>query len=522
MKKIGIKRLTGLLAALLAFIIMCFTAVSCGSYIKNNVELTSEYQESEYSPEMSESGTEKPVTESTGDGTSSGDAVTTDSIETTESPETTKAPETTKTPETTKKPETTKAPETTKKPETTKAPETTAPPEEVRKVLNYDNMKAMWISQYDLNSVYTDSGRQRSEASYKLLIRRILDNVKKDGFNTVILQVRPNADSMYESEYYPLSKYVVGKYGQSMSYDPVEIFLGEAHARGLSVQAWINPMRGMSTTEIKSVPSNFPIKKWYDDSATNGKYVVTVKNVVYLNPAYEEVRNLIVNGAREIMTRYDFDGLHMDDYFYPTQDASFDKAAYDAYKSGGGKAALALFRKDCLNKLVSSLYSMTKSVNSELLYGISPAGNISTVTNQQYADVHTWCSKPGYIDYICPQVYFGLEHQNYSFESVSKTWQNIIKLDSVDLIIGMSLGKAVNGYDGSGDQYAGTGKNEWINNKDVLVRCLEKTKNYKDCRGVAYFCYQYFYSPTGGSANVKTEEERSKFIPLLKEITWVD
>ena len=296
------------------------------------------------------------------------------------------------------------------------------PDEPTTTVLNYADKKCMWLSQFDLNKVYANGGSQRSSAQFTGYIKKILANVKKDGINTIIVQVRPYADSMYPSDVYPMSSYVVGAYGKEASYDPYAIGIDEAHALGLSVHAWINPMRAMLVKEITKVPQKYRIRSWYDDTSTRGKYVVTVGDRFYLNPAYPEVRQLIIDGAAEILARYKVDGLHMDDYFYPTQDASFDSAAYSAYKKDGGKSSLADFRRDCLSKLVAGLYSTVKAADGSILFGISPAGNINTVYEKQYADVYRWCSEKGYLDYICPQVYFGLEHQTYDFKKVSKTF----------------------------------------------------------------------------------------------------
>ncbi len=383
-------------------------------------------------------------------------------------------------------------------------------------VINFKNKKCMWLSQYDLNSVYTANGGQRNQTQFEKYIKKILANVKDQGINTIIVQVRPNADSMYPSDVYPMSKYVVGAYGKEATYDPFEFIINEAHELGLSVQAWINPMRAMTTSEITKVDGRYKIRAWYDDKSLNGKFLVTVNKTVYLNPAYPEVRELIIDGAREILARYPVDGLHMDDYFYPTTEASFDSAAYAEYKKGGGKSSLADFRRDVLSELVAGLYSATKAAGSDILFGISPAGNINTVYEKQYADVYRWCSEAGYLDYICPQVYFGLEHQTYDFKKVSKTFENIIKLDSVELIIGMTLGKAKSGE----DKYAGSGKNEWREHDDILLRCLDHTQTLERCRGVAYFCYQYFFDPLSGVEVRETKTERDNFIPLLKTITW--
>jgi uncharacterized lipoprotein YddW (UPF0748 family) len=372
----------------------------------------------------------------------------------------------------------------------------------------------MWLSQFDLNGIYTSSGNQRPKADFETKITKVLQNVKDMGFNTVFLQVRPNADSMYPSDYYPMSKFVVGSYGAVADYDPVPIIVDEAHALGLSIHAWINPMRAMTTQEIKSVDSSFAIKKWYDGEE-NGKYVVASGNNYYLNPAYGDVRKLIIDGATEVLTKYTFDGLHMDDYFYPTKDEAFDLTAYTEYKKNGGKLLLSEFRMAELNKLIAGLYAATKACDEGLIFGISPAGNINNVRGA-YADVDTWCAKDGYIDYICPQVYFGLEHQNYDFKSVCQTWKNIIKNDKVDLIIGMTFGKALS----KEDQWAGSGKDEWKNNRDILKRCLEHTKQVQKCTGIAVFSYQYFYVPTTGAKVGETAQEVANFLPVLKEISW--
>ncbi len=385
-----------------------------------------------------------------------------------------------------------------------------------RTVLNYNNIKAMWLSQFDLQSVYTNKGEQRSESDFKSRIKTVLSNVKLNGFNTVIVQVRPYADSFYPSEYYPPSKYVTGDYAKSFIYDPIAIIIEEAHALELSVHAWINPLRAMSSDEIKSVDERYIIKQWYNDIEYNGTYLVEFNGRFYLNPAYSEVCQLITNGVSEIVQNYTVDGVHMDDYFYPTVDEIFDANAYASYKTNGGSLNLKEFRYERLNKLISEIYSVIKQKNEELLYGISPEGNISNVTNIAFADVYTWCSENGYIDYICPQIYFGLEHQTHPFAKTADMWANIIKNEDIKLIVGMTFGKAFS----KTDKWAGTGKDEWANNTDVLKKCLEYTKKVDKCSGISVFCYQYFYDPLTEIEVSETKQERYNFLELLKEIDW--
>ncbi len=404
----------------------------------------------------------------------------------------------------------------TQTPEPTPQPTPAPTPSEGPAAMQYEDMKAMWLSQYDLLDIYTEDGSQRDIEDFTARMAQVLDNVKDESFNTVFLQIRPFADSMYPSQFYPMSSFVVGQIGAETKYDPVAITVRLAHERDLSIHAWINPLRGMYEKELELVGQEYAIRRWYDDPDLRGKYIVAVGGRWYLNPAYEEVRELICAGAEETLRLYDFDGLHMDDYFYPTTEASFDAEAYAAYTSGGGTVSLADFRRNNVNILVESLYSLTHASRDGRIFGISPGGNADTAYNSQYADIYTWCANEGYLDYICPQVYFGLEHGSYAFVKVCARFQDMIKTDSVDLIIGMTFGKAFS----KADQWAGSGKDEWKNNDDVLLRSLQTTLNLRDCRGVAVFCYQYFYEPLSGEEVAETAAERENFMSLFREISW--
>lgn len=374
-----------------------------------------------------------------------------------------------------------------------------------------ESIKAIWLTQFDLEDVYKKGETQREKKEFTKLAETIMENIASMGFNTVFLQLRPNADSMYPSEVYPMSKYVVGQYGGSAAYDPVAILVTLAREKGLSVHGWINPYRAMKEQELSLAGEDHTLGQWAADPDKLGDYLVLYKGTWYLNPAYPEVRQLIAAGSAEAMTRYGLDGLHIDDYFYPTTDEAFDRSAYE--KLGGGRS-LAAFRRENVSALVSLLYETAHAAGG--VFSVSPAGNIGTVYESHYADVYTWCSEEGYLDYICPQVYFGLEHQTYDFVSVCRTFSEIIKTDSVKLLVGMTFGKALSGE----DPYAGSGKNEWKTHSDVLKRSLETTRALPNCRGVAVFCYQYLYDPVTGKTVEQTRLERENFLPVLQTIRW--
>lgn len=383
---------------------------------------------------------------------------------------------------------------------------TTTNPNELRQrlypVTNYAAMKAVWVSQFDMQLVFSaDLG------TYTHRVQTIINNLKGYGFNTIIFQVRPYADSFYPSSVYPPSQFLTGK---GVAYDAFKIFLDEAKKQAFSVHAWINPMRGPLETVLPSVDNKYKIKQWWDDPETRGKLIVKdTDNRVYLNPSYGEVRNLIAQGAAEIVEKYNVDGIHFDDYF--------DKACFktgDMIDFDINEANYASFRRNVVSKLVKEIYGAVKTVNPNVPVGVSPAGIISNVINNDMADVTAWCSQKGYVDYICPQVYFGLEHQNYDFIKVCRQWSALITEPSITLYIGLTIGKAVSEY----DAYAGTGKYEWRDNKDVIKRCLEYVKTMEKAKGISIFCYQYLFDPVSGEKNQSSLEEVNGFLPVMNRL----
>lgn len=404
------------------------------------------------------------------------------------------------------------------------------------KPLNYDNMKAMWLSQLDLIPVYYDeeNGLQRTEDDFAAKIDTVMKNLKDSGFNTVVVQVHPDCDSMYLSEYYPWSDYMNGNsnrkadqelkdddaakitattYGNTSLYDLMPIMIDAAHKYELSFQAWINPMRAYAINEIEFVNDSYLIKQWYNDPEKSQTYLFQTTRRVYLNPAYEEVRQYIVNVATEICRYYDVDGVHMDDYFYPSNDPTYDTAAFEAQDDFN---TLIEFRRNNINTLVKQIYDAVKAENPDMLFGISPGGNINTNMNSLAADVKTWCSTPGYVDYICPQIYFGFEHATVPFDKLSQDWINLNTEESVDMVLGLCMHKI-----GREDQYAGAGRYEWQENSDILKRSFEWMAERLDTvDGFCIFSYQYMFNPVTGEKVDYTTAEVDGFLPVMQGINW--
>lgn len=373
--------------------------------------------------------------------------------------------------------------------------------------------KAVWISQFDLSYALSSGGKQRNKAEFTGLAQQMMENLKGLGWNTVFIQARPYSDSFYPSAFFPWSKFVTGSYGKEADYDPYEILVTQARKAGFSVHGWINPMRGMTEQELPQVANKFPIKKWYLDPQKKKTHIGLSNGRWYYNPAEPEVRRLIADGAKELLKQYRLDGIHIDDYFYESQmTAAFDQIQYQAYQKTGGKLNLLAWRRENVSLLVKELYQAVKSVDPNAQFGISPAGNIQNNYGYLCADVKKWCREKGYIDYICPQIYFGFEHAVCPFEETLAEWNSLITTESgVYLLAGLSLGKA-----GLADAGAKDGAAEWQTHSDVLKRSMQAAEKQSKFKGYVLFCYQYLFDPQTGKTPDRTKKEIENFAPLLK------
>ncbi|MBE6678785.1 MAG: PASTA domain-containing protein [Ruminococcaceae bacterium] len=392
--------------------------------------------------------------------------------------------------------------------------------------LNYDRVKGIWLYQYTSStSLFKYGTNQRDEASYRTLVERVINNMSRDGFNTVYLQMRPYGDALYPSEVYPPSPYVCSgsTYNGSFTYDPLEIFLEIAHASDISVQAWLNPMRLMTTGALAGVDSKYRLRQWYNDSTKNGTYIVANSGRYYLNPAYPETRQLVVDGIMEICENYDIDGIHFDDYFYisidsTSTDLAFDQDAFNKYgASYGSSSSLSVrkeFRRQQVNTLLREIYGSIKDYNEDIIFGISPAGNIdNNQTGYLCADIKTWCSTPGYVDYICPQVYWSFNHSwdQARFDICTNNWAALCTAPEVDLIIGMATYQGTNSASSSGSDPG------WGQSKDNIARMLTFLKTHSRASGWIFFKYESTYNILSDGYSSECSQEINNYIGMIKD-----
>ncbi len=296
-----------------------------------------------------------------------------------------------------------------------------------------ETVKGVWIYYRELSMVSEKGG---TAESFKRKIDEIFLNCKEFGLNTVFVQIRPFADSFYPSKLFVWSEYLTGQQGKKVDYDPLEIMLNSAESFGLSFHAWINPFRiTFDKTTDKLSKNNVALKY------INSSVVTTQENGIYFNPANLTAQKLILDGIREICENYDIEGLHIDDYFYPSTKENIDKIEYKQYIDNGGKLTLSQWRIENINAFVSSMYSTVKNINKNIVVSISPAGNIENNYNSLFADVKCWSGERGYCDIIIPQLYFGFENKTLPYEKALNQWLEF-KSNEIKMVSGIGAYKA--------------------------------------------------------------------------------
>ncbi|MCD8219998.1 MAG: family 10 glycosylhydrolase [Ruminococcus sp.] len=206
----------------------------------------------------------------------------------------------------------------------------------------------------------------------------------------------------------------------------------------------------------------------------------------WLNPAYPEVRQLIVDGVAEIVSQYDVDGVHLDDYFYPTTDPAFDAAAF----AESGADDLLTFRLAQTSRMVQLIYDTVKAQDQSLIVSISPQGTMRGNYDSQYADVQLWASETGYCDVLIPQIYYGFKNENAPFEDTVAIWTQTVTSDCVSLVVWICTYKL-----GCEDTWAGTGSTEWVGHLDIPQRQVEFLLQLDGVDGIAIYDYDTTFEP---------------------------
>lgn len=279
-------------------------------------------------------------------------------------------------------------------------------------VLPKKQTRAVWIATvYGLdwpNGSYSATTQKRLYTSY-------LDLLVKYNINMVFFQVRPMADAFYDSPYEPWSQYITGVAGRKPGYDVLKFMIDEAHKRCISFHAWINPYR---IAKRNSASDAFPTL-----SSKIPKELTKDYNTIRVyNPALPETRARLDSIVKDLIVKYDVDGVHMDDYFYPSLtsgESMNDDAEFKKYK--GSYTDINNWRRNNVTLMVRSLQQTIRETRKEVVFSISPQGNIENDYNGQYADVNRWMTN-GWLDVMIPQIYYKTGTGYYDFNNRVNQW----------------------------------------------------------------------------------------------------
>jgi uncharacterized lipoprotein YddW (UPF0748 family) len=301
-----------------------------------------------------------------------------------------------------------------------------------------------------------------SEAQYKAAYNELLDRVIAKNMNAILFQVRPQNDAFYDSDYAQYSKWLTGVEGGDPGWDVMEYLVTRAHERGIEFHAWLNPYRvGNSTLSKTSFISTLHEQNFArvnPDLVVSGNPDGNGLNTYILNPGEPIVKEYIRNVVKELMTLYDVDGIHFDDYFYPYSGISADTVTYDTYKLPG--QTISNWRRENVNDVVRGvkedvdLHNLTNT--KDVRFGISPfgiwagkssmpEGSNTGATAQsysgQFADSKKWVEE-GWVHYINPQIYWNFKHATAPYADVVDWWASVVRGTGVDLLIGHSISNA--------------------------------------------------------------------------------
>ncbi len=316
--------------------------------------------------------------------------------------------------------------------------------------------RAVWVSylewqQVDFSTPETFSGD----------IAVILDNIRNLGATVVLAQVRPFGDALYPSSYYPFSHLCTGQQGRDPGYDPLALLVQAAHDRGLALEAWVNPYRiqaGLTPALCGASPA-----KLHPD------WVKYTDTGAYLDPANTAVRQYIADAVGELCANYDVDGIHFDDYFYPTTDPAFDAADYAA---SGTALTQDDWRRENVNALVELCHATARRYG--VRFGVAPVGDPEQNYALQYSDAARWL-RQGTVDYLMPQLYWGQEYvkdgdTSHSLARLAGAWAALPRAAGVRLYAGLGAYRigAGDGSDAGSEWASGRALADQLNLLDRL------------------------------------------------------
>ncbi|MEO5500813.1 MAG: family 10 glycosylhydrolase [Ginsengibacter sp.] len=374
--------------------------------------------------------------------------------------------------------------------------------------------RGVWVA--TVENIDFPSTKTLSTEAQKAEFISLLDMHKRNGMNAVVVQIRPVADAFYPSQLEPWSEYLTGKQGKPPVpyYDPLEFMITETHKRGMEFHAWMNPYRAVFNINKSSIAPNHITRlhpEWFIDYG--GKR--------YFDPGNKDAQKFVEAVVKDVVSRYDVDAIHFDDYFYPYRIAGKEFGDWKTFKEYGNGMNKEDWRRSNVDSIIVMLNTIIKSQNPFCKFGISPFGvwrNIDKDTegsntkagqtnyDDLYADILLWL-KNGWIDYVVPQLYWELGHKIVSFEILSDWWAR------------HAYGRQM--YIGQGIYRALESKSYAWHNKNELPNQIKRLRQFPQIQGSVYFSSATFSSnPNGWNDSLKNNYY--KYPAIVPPMKWID
>lgn len=390
-----------------------------------------------------------------------------------------------------------------------------------------------------LASVYSlnwPTNRLATPAVQQAELITILDNLKSNGYNTVFLQVRSECDALYNSAIEPWGYYLTGTQGLAPNplWDPLSFAITEAHKRGLDLHAWLNPYRAKTTSTYATSSNHITVTQpsWWFTSSVDAQKI--------LNPGLPAVKNYIISIVQDIATRYDVDGIHFDDYFYPNGGMTTNQDAQTYIDNNPNNiATIADWRRDNVNQMIAGTYDAIQTINTNLnkniVFGVSPAGIWKSGTptgisgnsaySALYCDAIAWLNADK-VDYLAPQLYWKITG-GQDYIALSKWWNDQVKTSGKQLYISQAYYKMVD----SNNWEATEIQNQLIQNRALTMDATfgqiaynytnikNNSKTINDALNSNQYKYKSFAPPIAGKdAICPNAPENIRFVNTT--LTW--
>jgi uncharacterized lipoprotein YddW (UPF0748 family) len=371
--------------------------------------------------------------------------------------------------------------------------------------------RAVWIA--TVANIDFPTKKTLSVEQQKAELLQNLELAKRLKLNAVVFQVRPQCDALYKSDIEPWSEYLTGEMGRAQAFDPLEFIVAEAHRRGILVHAWFNPYRALHPS-AKTVSANHISKRRPELVRTYGKYL-------WLDPTDKQVQDYSLSVVADVVKRYDVDGVHFDDYFYPyaEKDASGakiefpDDANWQKYKNSGGKLERDDWRRKNVNDFIEAVGREIKRLKPEILYGISPFGIWQPVPEKNiaglnayadlYADSRKWL-QDGTVDYFAPQLYWETARKQQSFPVLLDWWKSQ-NTKNRHIWVGIAPYRI-----GSNANYT----------VEEIANQIKLTEQSPETRGAIHFSFKSLRNDLGGIQKVLGEKLYAKDA-LIPQSGWI-